>query len=215
LIAVDYETDVGGVELMLRSWNVLGDPCGCTGCGGWCSGQSLGKIPLSVALGVGVRYLNIGEEFSVYSQFGPTPSPTGLQDYLYHIDAENHLVGCQVDLLANTSSWNDFDFVFSLKGMLAANFISTDVSLREFTGALAFDESQDEVAFAQAVSAGAYLRWRPFQCVDFRAGYQVLWVNGYAGASDQFSHDLSQPGHFDDENSVLFHGPSMVLTVMY
>jgi hypothetical protein len=210
LVAVEYSTDMGGFEVLWRRWNLLGccDPC----CGTACSGKT---TSVSAGLELGLRYLNVREDFSIYSQAGPLPGPNGFQDFVYRARANNHIVGPEIGLQARSCPWLGFDILFSSRLTLAANFITTDATLGELTGVTAFDKNRDEVSFAQVWDNSIYLRLRATAHLDLRVGYQLLWVNGYAGASDQFSPNLAKPGQLDDNNGALFHGPAMLLQISF
>jgi hypothetical protein len=206
LISVEYATDLDGLEVLYRRWNLLGCYDSC--CGTSCSGNT---CPISAGLELGIRYLSISEDFSVYSQFGPLPAPTGFQDYRYDAGADNHILGPQIGIQVRSCPWLCFDILFYSRLSVAANFINTDVSLRERTGQVAFDSTREEISCAQVLDTSIYLRMRPGHNIDVRVGYQLLWINGYAGASDQFNSNLGRAGQFDDNNGILFQGPSMLL----
>jgi hypothetical protein len=211
-IRVEYESRLAGFDLTLRHW----DPGSCSDPRHYAHRHEtvmLGCVPLAVALECGLRYLKVDEDFSVLSQAGPVPSPTGENDFRYITLAKNHLLGPQAGIQVDTGNVHRLDFAFSLRGMIAANFVHTDVRLNEkknalldVPGAVAFDENRDEVSFSQVLEAAALLRWQPCSAIEVHVGYQALWINGYAGAPDQFNRDLSEPGQYDDDNSVLLHG---------
>src|SRR5262245_52079319 len=128
LISVKYQTDMSGFEVLWRRWNLIGCNDGC--CGTRCSG---GGCPISGALELGVRYLNIDEQFSIYSQHGPLPAPTGIQDYTYRTTADNHIVGPELGIQLRSCPWLCFDVLFCSRFALAADFIDTNARLREFS----------------------------------------------------------------------------------
>jgi hypothetical protein len=210
LVGVAYQTDLSGFEVLWRRWCLFGceDAYRNTRCSGHIHAM-LGSLE------IGVRYLNIDEQFSVYSQLGAAPAPTGLQDYRYRTSADNHIFGPEIGVQLRTIPWLGFDVLFCSRLSLAVNFIDTSASLRELSPQLAFRESRDEISFAQVWDNSIYLRLRPGHHLDIRAGYQLLWINGYAGASDQFNRNLSQPGQFDDNNSVLFQGPAILMQISF
>jgi hypothetical protein len=210
LISLEYATDLGGFEVLWRRWNLL--PCHDYCCGTSCSGDT---CIVSAGLEFGLRYLNIDEDFSIYSQAGPLPSPNGFQDFRYITKADNHIIGPEIGLQIRTCSWLGFDLLFSSRFAVGANFIDTEASLQERLGQVAFDRSRDEVSCAQVLDTSFYLRLRLAHHLDVRVGYQLLWVNGYAGASDQFSKDLSRAGQYDSDNGVLFQGPAMLIQVNF
>jgi hypothetical protein len=215
LIDLDYDTDVGGFEVVCRRW-CLADSC-CEVDGAACCDEHADHswgMPVSVGLECGLRYLFIDEDFSIYSQFGPAPAPTGFQDFIYRTSAENHLLGPQIGVRLVTSRWHGFDLMFTAREMLALNIIETNASLRELTGNVAFNRGRDEVEFAQLTEVGGFIRWH-YGSFEVRGGYQLLWINGYAGAVDQFNRNLGQPGQFDDENGVLLHGPALMFGIHF
>jgi hypothetical protein len=211
LIAVRYATHLSGFEVLWRRWNLLGcnDPC----CGTSCSRRH--GCPVSGGLELGLRYLNIDEDFSVYSQFGPLPAPTGFQDFWYRTSADNHILGPEIGIQLRSCPWLCFDVLFCSRFAVAANFVDTTASLRDLSPRAAFNKSRDDVSAAQVFDNSIYLRMRPGHHIDVRAGYQLLWVNGYAGASDQFSRDLGRPGQFDADNAVLFQGPAILIQINF
>ncbi len=202
-IDVDYETDTAGLELIKRTWT---HPCSApTDCGS----------SLRFATEYGIRYLNIDDDFSIYSQYGPAPAATGFQDFDYVTNADNHILAGMLGVVGSYELMPGLEARAFLRTSAGINIIDTDVLLRERTGNTAFSKDRDETEFSYIVETGLYGLWRFHENFEIRAGYELMYLVGYAGGYDQFSFNLAQPGQYDDDNSVIFHGAFLSLGISW
>lgn len=194
---IDYVTDVAGVEGIKRTWLTPG--CSALPCAG----------SLRVGTEIGLRYLNVDEEFSIFSQYGPSPAPNGFQDFDYLTDTDNHIIA---GLFGIVGAWDIYPGL-RVEGLLryssGLNIIETHARLKERTGNVAFSKERDDVEWSYIVELGIMGTWQFHEHMAVRAGYQMLYLVGYAGAVDQFSFNLARPGQYDDDNSLILHGPML------
>lgn len=194
---IDYLTDVAGVEGIKRTW--LSSPCTSLPC----------TQPLRIGTEIGLRYLNVDEEFSIYSQYGPAPAAGGFQDFDYMTDTDNHIIAGMFGLV---TAWDVCPGV-RIEGLIryssGLNIIETHARLKERTGNVAFSKERDDVEWSHIIETGITGTWRFHEHMAVRAGYQMLYLVGYAGAVDQFAFNLAKPGQYDDDNSIILHGPML------
>jgi hypothetical protein len=204
-VDVDYETDVVGVEWVCRAWKPAW---------AWLPAR-LTTGGAEVAFEGGVRYLNLDETFSIYSQFSPMPAPSGFQDFDYIARADNHILA---GLVGVTTAWHlgpTTQICGLVRTSSGIDLIETDVALRERTGNVAFDKERHETEWVYLVEFAFYGSWRPWRCLEVRGGYQGVLLTGYAGAPDQFSFNLAEAGDFDSDNSAFFHGPFVSVSLSW
>ncbi len=200
---VDYLTDVAGVEGIKRTW--LNHTCTSVPC----------SHPLRLATEVGMRYLNVDEDFSIYSQYGPAPAASGFQDFDYVTSTDNHIIA---GLFGLVGAWDVLPGL-RIDGLLrfssGLNIIETNVLLRERTGNVAFKKERDDVEWSYIIETGIMGTWQFHEHLAVRAGYQMLYLVGYAGAMDQFDFNLAKPGKYDDDNSLILHGPVLGFEIVW
>lgn len=154
-----------------------------------------------VTLLAGLRWVELGDELQL--QFTPTGGATST---MYRIDANNHLYGGQIGALANL--WDDG--LWMIDGWIKAGvfYNSADQSTDVFFPAVASAGDRDDAT--SFVGDVALIAVRPItDQLSLRLGYQLLWVEGVALASDQLNgvNDITVPIAVLDTNSgVFYHG---------
>lgn len=160
--------------------------------------------PFDVSLLLGARYMNINERLA----FATSPAVT---DEVF-VQADNDLWGVQLGInmkwLVHPRAYIDFD----AKGAICHNNASQATTFNaEDSGA-----SGERTAFIGDFMVTA--NWQLSPAWSIRAGYQAIFVNGVALASENLRTNApllpeGGPGQLNDRGEVAFHGP--VLGVMW
>ena len=192
LVAISQSSTFQSAELNLRYWADM--PPG----------------PFDVSYLIGLRYLQIGEQF-LYSG----EANLGAEFNDLRIDTQNDLIGLQIGIdgafLISTRWWVDVD----LKGGIYNNSASQNSSLLStVVPSGSVSDSRDATAFVGDISVVANWAITPYW--TFRIGYQALFVNGVALAHEQNTSPLFQntPGILNDAGEICYHGPIIGLTWM-
>jgi len=160
--------------------------------------------PFDVSVLLGVRHMNIDENFS-FTFDGTTDSDALVQ-------TENELWGVQLGIdfkwLVHPRAYVDFD----AKGAMCNNDLSASVRDGAAAPRFAFD---DKTAFVGDLVLT--LNWQIAPSWSIRAGYQAIFLTGLALGPDNMvaNRDLltAGPVQLDDRREAVFHGP--VLGVMW
>jgi hypothetical protein len=157
-----------------------------------------------LSLLAGFRYMELNENGLALTQDVLSQVPNTAN---YAIGAENRLTGFQIG--ADTRVWSGprLDLNCTLKAGVFDNRASNGVSItQDLGGNFASDASASHTAFVgQLDVAGVY---RLNSCWSLRAGYQLLWIEGVALASEQVA--VSDPFNglatVDTTGSPFYHG---------
>ena len=196
LIRIDHSSNLDNLEWNLRRW-ILADPC---------------RLQTSVL--VGGRYMNVGETFDYYSESTVADVSNSVTT-----DTDNSMIGVQLGAMfefhVDPGWWIDCE----IKGAIFNNSARQN-TLYTYTqdpdGAPIVTDyaggREDEItAFALDLKLTATVLVTPRFAV--RGGYQALWLDGLALASENMSDDIdvlmAGPASLVEDGKVLYHGPHL------
>lgn len=160
-----------------------------------------------LATSIGVRYLNLTDEFSFMS-IDPAP---GSEVGSLNLDLDNHLVGPQfgLDLLYPHRRWT---FASRFKAGLYGNFASGKLRVLN-AGALQVDNDPNEGQLSALVELGVTASYQVTPRVALRAGYEFWYVYGVALTTEQVISPLSAAtlSSMKTSSDAFFHGASVGL----
>lgn len=143
----------------------------------------------------GLRWVELGEDFRVQA----LPSPSSI----YQMNTDNQMVGFQIG--GNVALLN-CDGRFRVDGTIASGIYFNRAEEDASWDIFSIGDREDHVAFLGEIGLTAVLQLS--DCLDLRAGYQVMWLEGVALAPDQiYSTDVTAgPAVLDTGGSLLYHG---------
>lgn len=170
---------------------------------------------MQVSLLVGGRYTSIRERFqyhtSSYYPVDPTTNDVA-------VSTSNGMLGAQIGALfefhIEPCWWGDVE----IKGAIFDNIASQNTTYvndsdgvqTTFTGG----RSQHRTSFALDLDLA--LGWQINSWLTGRAGYQAIWINNVALASENFQSDIGiltlGPPVLNTDGNVVYHGPHIGLT---
>jgi hypothetical protein len=157
----------------------------------------------------GFRWVEIHEELGVDADFGGNMSDIG-----WNVD--NHLYGAQTGaevLLLDRGG--PLQLTSWFKGGIFGNDADNDFALNQTVGPdLAFTTEKGDVAFMGDI---AFLgRYRLNDNVSLNSGYQLLWFDGVALASEQiFATNVVTGGGIDTDGFVFYHGALLSMDIIW
>lgn len=166
---------------------------------------------LTTAVLVGARCVRIREQFDYFSQQAADPAPLGHTSWLT-TNTENELWGPQIGAIARfyvDGWWIDL----SVKGAVFNNAASqqtlyVNADREGVVRRYDLDRSSDVTAYLGDLDLSFAYHWTP--ALTTRIGYQVMWVDGLALASENFhpSHEILTlgPGQIVDTGRAIYHG---------
>ena len=168
-----------------------------------------------VDLLLGVRYLHYSEELktTVFDEISDLTGGNGIDDVAIQVD--NDLVGVQIGF---QSMWDISDCVSiggTLKGGIAANFVSRDRSFRDREGGigdLVYTDSIDDSGLAAFAEFNPRIEFVLGDSATLAVGGTVLWINDTARAASHYQSvaNTADRDVRDDEDQ-LFYGASIGL----
>ncbi len=171
-----------------------------------------GKLTTSILFGV--RYLDIPERFEYATEAASGGFPGGsIATNEVRVDTDNVLVGPQIGALFEFYAENRWWVNFEIKGALCNNRAGQATEYRNATDGfetVSFGSRKDDsTAFVGDLALTFVYRWSPF--LTTRLGYQAIWVDGLALASENFNRDVhiltDGPAQLVTEGNVVYHGP--------
>jgi hypothetical protein len=165
-------------------------------------------IPLQTSLLYGVRYINIGEDFSYYTE-SDLPSANAVD-----VDAENQLLGVQLGALFDFHVEPRWWVNLRMTAALCGNDARQDTI---YTATDAEGVSTDFVdgcgktvtAFVGELSLACTYHITPHLMT--RIGYRGMWIEGLALAEENFNDNIDiltlGPAGLVDDGKVIYHGP--------
>lgn len=199
LAYITYSSSLNNIEWNLRRW-ILNCPS-----------------QLQASVLVGGRYMNIGESFLYYTE-SAVPAPGGATNAVA-TDTDNSMLGVQLgamfEFYVDPGWWVDCE----IKGAYFNNNASqTTVFVHDgvpaYQGTHVGSREADVSAFALDLRLNATFLITPQLAI--RGGYQALWVDGLALASENMSPDVDVlafgPAGLDHRGKVVYHGPHLGLT---
>jgi hypothetical protein len=170
---------------------------------------------------LGVRYLNIDEDFGYFTQ---SDLPAGIgADNTVDVSTENRMIGAQVGFLSQFSvqrrSWLDVEIkggIFQNQATLATSYVSTD-GAGAVTAAFADGDQRDRTSWLGEMSVVYNHQVAP--SFTFRIGYNALVLTDVALASENFSNNIGLltqgPVGVDNRADVVYHGPNLGVVWTY
>lgn len=167
---------------------------------------------LALTFLVGARHMSINESFDYFSTSDVSTTPGG-SSAAVSSRTGNDLWGAQIggtaDLYTSQCSWIRFE----CKGALCNNSAYRDLQSTLINGAATNATVQprlDETGTAYVADFGITVFWRPLPHLTSRIGYQALWVDGLALASQNYRMDPTltlPPVAMNRKGSELYQGP--------
>ena len=174
---------------------------------------------MGVSYMIGLRYASILEQFQYYSE-SAEPTPLGAANTV-NTRARNKLLGVQLGALfefpVDPGWWIDWE----LKGAICDNRASqhteyVNVTQGNPTSSLT-SRAEGRTTFIGETSVRVV-----YECSHWLmayAGYQAIWVDGLALASENVSNDLNilsaGPGQLDHDGNLVYHGPHVGMTLIW
>jgi hypothetical protein len=171
-----------------------------------------GKLATSILFGV--RYMDIPERFEYATESSSGPFPDGATTTNeVRVDTKNALVGPQIGALFEFYVENRWWVNFEIKGALCNNHTGQGTEYRNVTNGsetVSFGSRKgDSTAFVGDLALTFVYRWSPF--LTTRLGYQAIWIDGLALASENFNRDVNiltdGPAQLVTEGKAVYHGP--------
>ena len=199
LASISYSSSLYGLEWNLRRQIFIPED--------WVQGSVL----------IGGRYMDLREDFSYYSESG-LPSPGGATNSVA-THTENDMVGVQVGAEFNFQveprCWVDCE----IKGGIFDNAAKQETvyvnqSATSYAGTHTGSRAENTTSFALDLALNL-----TYECNSFttlRIGYQALWLDGLALASENVtsSADVLVAGvaNLVNDGKVVYHGPRLGIT---
>jgi hypothetical protein len=194
LVAIGYRASLDNAELYIR--------------------RALPMPPekLSASILVGARYMSLPEEFTYYAQ-SAVPAPQGAVNEI-SVRTDNDLVGPQIGALFECYIENRWWINVEIKGALCNNRTEQSTRYRNVNAdgveSIYFGHrAEDNTAFVGDLALTFLYRWSPF--FTTRIGYQAIWLENLAIASDNLNRDVNilreGPAQLVHDGRGVFHGP--------
>lgn len=169
---------------------------------------------------LGVRYMNVIEQFQYYSQAN-VPAPGGAIN-LVNTRTGNDLLGVQLGALLefpiDPGWWIDWELkggIFHNRADQSTRYLNVDQFGRQRVYPTALKQSR--TAFVGETSVRVVYEFTPK--LTFYAGYQAIWADGLAVASENVPTDPNilrlGPGQLDHDGNIVYHGPHLGLTFIW
>jgi hypothetical protein len=167
---------------------------------------------LTTAFLVGARAMKIREAFDYFSQQAAAPAPLGASNWV-STNTTNELWGVQIGGISRFYVDDGWWIDFAVKGAVFNNAATqqTLYANADRLGAVEFFDhgrSRDGTAYVGDLDLTLVYRWSP--ALATRIGYQVLWVNGLALASQNFAAPLDAltqgPAQILSDGTAIYHG---------
>jgi hypothetical protein len=163
---------------------------------------------------LGIRYLDIKEQFSELVEDDVNASPDRVSNY--QVQTHNRILGAQLGVEGNypVASWLGVGGF--AKTALGANFLDSDVSLTRGDGLIGFQGHRTHQVFGNVWELSFFLDFYLAERARLHAGYNLLWALNVAEAQQQLSYDLSQTlGSQNNHGTVFYHGPVLELQIVF
>jgi hypothetical protein len=192
---------VGNLELNYRRWNVA-----TTG--------------LEVILGL--RFFHVEESLGVFTDddgltvVDVNGNPDPRRQATYGVDVTNNIIAPQFGVEYNLGVLKWLSVGSSAKAAVGPDFIHVRTSLVRGDGFKGFDTSRNAIRLSSIFDLGAFLDVHLTERLRFRAGYNAIWLVGFATSIDQLDFNLANPtGQKRYDGSTLFHGPMLELQFLF
>lgn len=201
LAQIRYSSSLDNIEWNLRRWLPMPDS------------------PLQVSLLVGGRYMNIDETFFYHTESAVPVDPTTTS---VTTQTENTMLGVQIgaqfECHVEPCWWIDCEIkgaIFSNDARQLTNYDHQgDPGVDPYVATNAQSREEDTSTFALDLRLTG--TWMVTPCLAVCGGYQALWVDGLALASENFNDDVNVlmlgPATLVDTGKVVYHGPHLGAT---
>lgn len=167
-----------------------------------------GQLPTSLLLGV--RYLQVRERFD-YLSTSLAPTPLGATNSV-RTRTGNELWGPQIGAVLHSylgeRTWLDFSAKAGVFNNAASQETTYQNDISGQSTTFQHQHSRDVSAYVADLELTLLHRWTP--SLTTRFGYQVMWVDGLALASQNFNQPLdtlrSGPPWLEHNGQVFYHG---------
>lgn len=171
---------------------------------------------LQVSLLVGARHMEIDERFTYFTA-SDIPLGFGTTNFV-GVDTDNDMYGVQVGALfefqVEPSWWVDTE----IKGVLFDNQVSQATNyinrVDGFESTFPSGRSEDRTTWALDLAVTLSGQVNPW--LTFRIGYQAIWIDGLALASENFQDNwsllTSGPPQLNHDGKTVYHGPHIGIT---
>jgi hypothetical protein len=174
------------------------------------------------SLVTGVRYVNVEERFTYHSE-SAVPAAAGGSIVDLSTRTTNDLIGPQLggyfEFFSLPNSWVTFEVKGAICGNSALQASSGTRSAVVGQPPFSYDADAHHVATAFVGDLELMFNWRIMPTFVMRLGYQAMWVDGLALASENFGPDSGiLPGSITSINTggnVVYHGPHLGLEYMW
>ena len=162
-----------------------------------------------LAVGVGLRYLNVEEDFLFRSVDGGGNSGS------LGIETNNNAGGPQL-LLEMKIPIGNWTSTTRIKGGLMANIADSNTALIN-AGAVEIANSDDDLQFASLIEFGYFVKYRLTPNVSLQGGYEFWWLYGLAVAPDQLQARMTPRSglNIDTNGDTWYHGGTFGVEVVY
>jgi hypothetical protein len=159
----------------------------------------------------GARYISVREQFQLSTK-SEVPGPLGAQNQV-NTGSGNDLIGAQIGGTVNAPIHDAWWIELELKGALCQNNAAqTTVYTQDAFGGV--DTSTSSKRATSTAFVGDLSLSLLCQCTDHiavRFGYQAIWIDGLALASENVPTDVNVltrgPAQLVDDGHVVYHGP--------
>ncbi len=166
--------------------------------------------PLQVSVLYGIRYLDLGERFTYYSQ-SQVPLPTGATQFA-DVRTQNDLFGGQLAALLEWHSdprwWVDLRLAIALLNNRASQ-TTIHVETGDHPGVNVLRRANERGTVAAEISLGFVYYVRSH--LSTRFGYHFLWLDRVALAAENLGTDpgvlRSGPAQLNAKGTIMYHGP--------
>lgn len=168
----------------------------------------------AVSFLLGVRYLRIDENFDYSSTFAVAPPIGPFADL--SMETDNDLVGPQVGMLFEFFKEQCWWINFEMKGAILHNSMQRTIGSDTLAipGGIPARATQNDTVFLGDIALMAVYRFSPR--FSGRFGYQAMWIDGLALATDNFANTIELgPDLVDNEGEVVYHGPVVGLELAW
>jgi hypothetical protein len=157
---------------------------------------------------LGVRYLNLREDFSLTTDDSSTVAPINPTQIATVISkTRNQIIAPQLGLEFEKPLLSCLTVGITAKGAWGVNILEQENQLVRADGFVGPSSHHTTNIFSHIYDLSA---WGTLLITDqfrIRAGYQALWVVHVPEAAQNISFALGQPDAFHNTSSILYHGP--------
>jgi hypothetical protein len=166
----------------------------------------------------GIRYMRIDETFFFEQMTGITPIDSAHRE---DIATTNELLGGQLGVLGSYRVSDRWWFELDVKATLAGNDSTQEiVYTRTIAGVpAAFAQRERHNCLSVIGDVDLVSMYQLTRNLSIQLGYQMIWVDGLALASEQFNNNLNElilgPVEVNDNGTLVYHGPHLGLTATW